>query len=108
MIYLDHHATTPCDPRVVPSDAALVHHRFGNAGSVEHALGQEAAAAVEEARAQVARLIGATAAEIILTSGATEINNLAIKGAARFALSWGMGGGGSSPSPPSIMRCWTA
>jgi cysteine desulfurase len=65
--------------------------RFGNAGSVEHALGQEAAAAVDEARGHVARLIGAAASEIVFTSGATESNNLAIKGAARFAQAIGSG-----------------
>jgi cysteine desulfurase len=91
MIYLDNHATTPCDPRVVQAMLPWFTSRFGNAGSVEHALGQEAAEAVEEARAHVARLIGATASEIVFTSGATESNNLAIKGAARFAASLGGG-----------------
>ena len=87
MIYLDNHATTPCDPRVVQAMLPWFTTRFGNAGSVEHALGREAAEAVEEARGHVARLIGAAASEIVFTSGATESNNLAIKGAARFATS---------------------
>jgi cysteine desulfurase len=87
MIYLDNHATTPCDPRVVDAMLPWFTTRFGNAGSVEHALGREAADAVEEARAHVARLIGAAASEIVFTSGATESNNLAIKGAARFSQS---------------------
>jgi cysteine desulfurase len=91
MIYLDNHATTPCDPRVVQAMLPWFTTRFGNAGSVEHALGREAAEAVEAARGHVARLIGATAAEIVFTSGATESNNLAIKGAARFQQSLGGG-----------------
>lgn len=89
MIYLDHHATTPCDPRVVEAMLPWFTERFGNAGSVEHAMGQQAAAAVEAARAEIAALIGATPAEILFTSGATESNNLAILGAARFAKSLG-------------------
>jgi cysteine desulfurase len=87
VIYLDNHATTPCDPRVVQAMLPWFTTRFGNAGSVEHALGQDAAEAVEEARGHVARLLGATASEIVFTSGATEANNLAIKGAARMAAS---------------------
>jgi cysteine desulfurase len=89
MIYLDHHATTPCDPRVLAAMLPWFTARFGNAGSVEHALGREAAEAVEEARDRVAQLIGATSSEIVFTSGATEANNLAIKGAARFARTLG-------------------
>ena len=84
MIYLDNHATTPCDPRVVEAMLPWFTARFGNAGSVEHALGREAAEAVEEARSHVARLIGAAASEIVFTSGATEANNLAIKGSGTF------------------------
>jgi cysteine desulfurase len=91
MIYLDNHATTPCDPRVVQAMLPWFTSRFGNAGSVEHALGRQAAEAVEDGRGHVARLIGATASEIIFTSGATEANNLAIKGAARFAQGLGDG-----------------
>jgi cysteine desulfurase len=89
MIYLDNHATTQCDPRIVQAMLPWFTTRFGNAGSVEHAPGREAAEAVEEARGHVARLLGATASEIVFTSGATESNNLAIKGAARFARSLG-------------------
>ena len=91
MIYLDNHATTPCDPRVVDAMLPWFTTRFGNAGSVEHAMGREAAEAVDEARGHVARLIGAAESEIVFTSGATESNNLAIKGAARFAQSLGNG-----------------
>ncbi|HEX3984748.1 MAG TPA: aminotransferase class V-fold PLP-dependent enzyme [Acidisoma sp.] len=89
MIYLDNHATTPCDPRVVQAMLPWFTEQFGNAGSVEHAMGRAAGAAVEAARAEIAALIGASLSEIIFTSGATESNNLAILGAARFAKSMG-------------------
>ncbi len=88
-VYLDNQATTPCDPRVVSAMLPWFSERFGNPHSVEHALGREAEAAVEAARADIAALIGAEAREIVLTSGATEANNLAIKGAARFARAQG-------------------
>lgn len=88
-VYLDNQATTPCDPRVVEAMLPWFTDRFGNPHSAEHRMGREAEAAVEAARAQVAALIGAEAREIILTSGATESNNLAIKGAARFARAQG-------------------
>src|SRR4051812_23434451 len=80
-IYMDNHATTPTDPRVVGAMLPYFGEHPGNANSV-HSFGQRAAAAVEQARAQVAALIGAEAREIVFTSGATESNNLAIKGAA--------------------------
>jgi cysteine desulfurase len=83
-IYLDYQATTPCDPRVIEAMLPFFGARFGNPHSVHHRPGQEAAAAVEHARGQVAALIGAEAREIVFTSGATEANNLAIKGAAYF------------------------
>ncbi len=85
MIYLDHQATTPCDPAVVAAMLPWFTTQFGNPHSAEHAMGRQAAEAVEAARAQVAGLIGAEPREIVLTSGATEANNLAIKGAARYA-----------------------
>ncbi|HUC17764.1 MAG TPA: aminotransferase class V-fold PLP-dependent enzyme [Acetobacteraceae bacterium] len=88
-IYLDNQATTPCDPRVLEAMLPWFAERFGNPSSVEHAFGRDAEAAVEEARGFVAALIGAAASEIVFTSGATESNNLAIKGAARFARSVG-------------------
>ena len=91
-IYLDHHATTPPDPRVLAAMRPWWEGNFANPHSVEHAMGREAEAAVEAARAEVAELIGAEPREIVLTSGATEANNLAIKGAARFAQG-GMGQG---------------
>jgi len=84
-LYLDHHATTPPDPRVLAAMRPWWEENFANPGSVEHAMGRAAAEAVELAREQVAELIGADAKEIVLTSGATEANNIAIKGAARFA-----------------------
>ena len=88
-IYLDNHATTPLDPRVLAAMRPWWEENFANPHSVEHAMGREAEAAVEAARGHVAELIGASASEIILTSGATEANNIAIKGAARFAAGQG-------------------
>ena len=87
MIYLDNQATTQCDPRVVAAMLPFFTERFGNPHSAEHAMGQDAEAAVEIARAQIAALIGAEPREIVLTSGATEANNIAVKGAARYAAS---------------------
>jgi cysteine desulfurase len=84
-VYLDNQATTRCDPRVVEAMLPYFSDEYGNPHSVEHVMGRKAEAAVENARAEVAALIGAEAREIIFTSGATEANNIAIKGAARFA-----------------------
>ncbi len=81
-IYMDHHATTPVDRRVLEAMLPYFCDEFGNAASVTHEFGRRAAEAVERARAQVAALIGAEPREIIFTSGATEANNLAIKGVA--------------------------
>ncbi len=81
-IYLDNAATTPVDPRVLDAMLPFLKGDFGNPASSSHAFGQAAALAVERARAQVAALVNAQAAEIVWTSGATESNNLAIKGAA--------------------------
>ena len=89
MIYLDNQATTPCDPRVVAAMLPFFTERFGNPHSAEHAMGQDAEDAVETARAQIAALIGAEPREVVLTSGATEANNIAIKGAARYAATQG-------------------
>lgn len=83
-IYLDYGATTPCDPRVVDAMIPWLREHFGNAASRSHAWGWEAEEAIEKARQQVADLIGADPREIVWTSGATESDNLALKGAAHF------------------------
>jgi cysteine desulfurase len=88
-VYLDNHATTPLDPRVLAAMRPWWEQNFANPGSVEHAMGRAAEEAVEAARGHVAVLVGAEPAEILFTSGATESNNLAIKGAARFAATMG-------------------
>ena len=88
-IYLDYGSTNPCDPRVVDAIVPWLREHFGNPASRTHAWGWEAEAAVEKAREQVADLIGADPREIVWTSGATESNNLAIKGAAHFYKSRG-------------------
>ena len=81
-IYLDYHATTPVDPQVLEAMLPCFTERFGNPASKQHAFGWEAQEAVEGARRQVAALINASASELIFTSGASESNNLAIKGVA--------------------------
>jgi len=92
-VYLDNQATTRCDPRVLEVMLPFFTERYGNPHSVEHVMGQDAEAAVETARAQVAALVGADMKEIVFTSGATESNNIAIKGAARFAARFTNAGG---------------
>lgn len=83
-LYLDQQATAPLDPRVLDAMMPYFLFQFGNPHSRSHAYGWESEQAVEKARSQVAKLIGADPKEIVYTSGATESNNLAIKGVARF------------------------
>lgn len=88
-VYLDNQATTRCDPRVLAAMLPWFSEEYGNPHSAEHVMGHTAEAAVEAARAQVAALVGADTKEVVFTSGATESNNIAIKGAARHALMMG-------------------
>lgn len=88
-VYLDNQATTRCDPRVVQAMLPFFTEQYGNPHSVEHTMGLAAEAAAERARAEVAHLIGADGKEVVFTSGATESNNIAIKGAARHAAELG-------------------
>src|SRR5947209_16189819 len=87
-VYLDHSATTPVDPRVLEAMLPYLTEKFGNASSV-HCVGQEARAAVDRARREVAALIGARPNEIVFLSGGTEANNLAIRGLCEGAESFG-------------------
>ena len=85
-IYLDHHATTPLDPRVLEAMQPYLSDEFGNASSATHAYGWRAEAAVEDARERLARAIGAAdAKEVVFTSGTTESDNLALQGVLRAA-----------------------
>lgn len=92
LIYLDHNATTPLDPRVLEAMTPYLTEHFGNASSLSHSWGLEAARAVDIARQRVAATIGATPEEILFTSGATESDNMAIKGAAWAAVAAGQTG----------------
>src|SRR3954470_21578271 len=88
-VYLDNQATTRCDPRVLSVMLPWFSEQYGNPHSVEHIMGTTAESAVEEARSRMAALLHADVREIVFTSGATESNNIAIKGAARHARQMG-------------------
>src|SRR5437879_6593659 len=97
LVYFDNNATTPLDPRVLEAMLPFLRDKFGNAASRSHGFGLEAERAVDQARGRVAALIGARPQEIVFTSGATESDNLALKGVAQ---SYGDG-------PRHIITCVT-
>jgi cysteine desulfurase len=105
MIYLDYHATTPVDPRVLEGMLPFFTERFGNPHSKQHAFGWDAREATDTARAQVAALINASAAEITFTSGATESSNLALKGA--VAAARGLGADASAKAANHVVTVAT-
>ncbi len=107
-VYLDHHATTPCDPRVVQAMAPCWSDAFGNAGSRGHSWGRMAAHHLDRAREEVARRVGGEAREIVFTSGATEANNLAILGTLRASGSTRRGFVTVATEHPSVLEAAAA
>ena len=103
-IYLDHHATTPVDPAVVAAMLPFFTERFGNPSGRSHAFAAEAGQAVEEARERLAALVGARPEEIVFTSGATEADNLAVRGGARSLARKATCSGGSLAWPSPIQK----
>lgn len=103
VIYLDHHATTPLDPRVLDAMMPYLTTHFANAGSVSHELGRAAKAAVDDARQRVAQCLNCDANEIVFTSGSTESNNLAIRGSAERSRRKGAHVVGVSTEHPSVL-----
>ena len=103
VIYLDHHATTPLDPRVLDAMMPYLTTHFANAGSASHELGRAAKAAVDDARQRVAQCLNCDSNEIVFTSGSTESNNLALRGSAERSRRKGNHVVGVSTEHPSVL-----
>ena len=106
-VYLDYHATTPVDPRVLEAMLPFFTERFGNPHSKQHAFGWDARDATDKARVQVAALLNATAGEITFTSGATESSNLALKGVVEARRAAGLGAEASAKAANHVVTVAT-